>query len=145
MALSGNLKGTYQPLSNWLIPSLVLFFLAVIFIILLILFLSQVTRNQLSCLFLALFVLLGGAVLPFVLQSASSQAVKAQAGIIQYLPMTYLLSTQVITGRLAIMLQNSTLNFTFGCDVLLVAIVSLTILNLLWPYLSKKSIKNAFK
>lgn len=145
VALSGNLKGTYQPLSNWLIPSLVLFFLAVIFIILLILFLSQVTRNQLSCLFLALFVLLGGAVLPFVLQSASSQAVKAQAGIIQYLPMTYLLSTQVITGRLAIMLQNSTLNFTFGCDVLLVAIVSLTILNLLWPYLSKKSIKNAFK
>ena len=139
--LPGSFKSTYQPLSVWLKPALVLSVLVCIFIVILLLLLAQITRNQLSCLFLALFILLGGAILPFILQSTSGIGGMAKTAVVQYIPMTYLLSTQVANGNLATKFNNPQLNFAFGCIVLIVSIVILTILNLLWPWFSKQMTK----
>ena len=139
--LPGMLKNTYQPLSVWLKPALALSTLACIFIVILLLLLAQITRNQLSCLFLALFVLLGGAILPFILQSTSAIGGTAKTVVVQYIPMTYLLSTQVATGNLATKFNNPQLNFIFGFRVLIVSIVMLTILNFSWPWLSRQMTK----
>lgn len=139
--LPGSFKSTYQPLSVWLKPALVLSILVCIFIVILLLLLAQITRNQLSCLFLALFILLGGAILPFILQSTSGIGGMAKTAVVQYMPMTYLLSTQVATGHLATKFSNPQLNFAFGCRVLIVSIVILTILNFLWPWFSKQMTK----
>ena len=136
--LPGMLKNTYQPLSVWLKPALALSTLACIFIVLLVQLLAQITRNQLSCLFLALFILLGGAILPFILQSTSAIGGTAKTVVVQYIPMTYLLSTQVATGNLATKFNNPQLNFIFGFRVLIVSIVMLTILNFSWPWLSRQ-------
>ena len=139
--LSGSFKSTYQPLSVWLKPALVLSILVCIFIVILLLLLAQITRNQLSCLFLALFILLGGAILPFILQSTSGIGEMAKTALVQYIPMIYLLSTQVTNGNLATKFNNPQLNFAFGCIVLIVSIVILTILNFLWPWFSKQMTK----
>ena len=139
--LSGSFKSTYQPLSVWLKPALVLSILVCIFIVILLLLLAQITRNQLSCLFLALFILLGGAILPFILQSTSGIGGMAKTALVQYIPMIYLLSTQVTNGNLATKFNNPQLNFAFGCIVLIVSIVILTILNFLWPWFSKQMTK----
>lgn len=139
--LPGMLKNTYQPLSVWLKPALALSTLACIFIVLLVQLLAQITRNQLSCLFLALFILLGGAILPFILQSTSAIGGTAKTVVVQYIPMTYLLSTQVATGNLATKFNNPQLNFIFGFRVLIVSIVMLTILNFSWPWLSRQMTK----
>ena len=139
--LPGSFKSTYQPLSVWLKPALVLSILVCIFIVILLILLAQITRNQLSCLFLALFILLGGAILPFILQSTSGIGGMAKTAVVQYIPMTYLLSTQVANGNLATKFNNPQLNFAFGCIVLIVSIVILTILNLLWPWFSKQMTK----
>ena len=136
--LPGMLKNAYQPLSVWLKPALALSTLACIFIVLLVQLLAQITRNQLSCLFLALFILLGGAILPFILQSTSGVGGMTKAAVVQYIPMTYLLSTQVATGNLATKFNNPQLNFIFGFRVLIVSIVMLTILNFSWPWLSRQ-------
>ena len=141
ITLPGSFKSTYQPLSVWLKPAFILTVLTCIFIVILLLLLAQITRNQLSCLFLALFILLGGAILPFILQSTSGGSGMAQTTIVQYIPMTYLLSTQVANGNLAIRFNNPQLNFTFGCKVLMVSIIILTILNFLWPWFSKQMAK----
>ncbi|MEB3364626.1 hypothetical protein SDC49_17160, partial [Lactobacillus sp. R2/2] len=117
------LKNTYQPLSVWLKPALILSTLACIFIVLLVQLLAQITRNQLSCLFLALFILLGGAILPFILQSTSGVGGMTKTAVVQYIPMTYLLSTQVATGNLATKFNNPQLNFIFGYRILIVSIV----------------------
>ena len=139
--LPGMLKNTYQPLSVWLKPALALSILACIFIVLLVQLLAQITRNQLSCLFLALFILLGGAILPFILQSTSGVGGMTKTAVVQYIPMTYLLSTQVATGNLATKFNNPQLNFIFGYRILIVSIVILTILNFSWPWLSKQTKK----
>ena len=139
--LPGSFKSTYQPLSVWLKPALVLSVLVCIFIVILLLLLAQITRNQLSCLFLALFILLGGAILPFILQSTSGIGGMTKPAVVQYIPMTYLLSTQVTNGNLATKFNNPQLNFAFGCIVLIVSIVILTILNFLWPWFSKQMTK----
>ena len=139
--LPGMLKNTYQPLSVWLKPALALSTLACIFIVLLVQLLAQITRNQLSCLFLALFILLGGAILPFILQSTSGVGGMTKTAVVQYIPMTYLLSTQVATGNLATKFKNPQLNFIFGFRVLIVSIVMLTILNFSWPWLSRQMTK----
>lgn len=139
--LSGSFKSTYQPLSVWLKPALVLSILVCIFIVILLFLLAQITRNQLSCLFLALFILLGGAILPFILQSTSGIGGMAKTALVQYIPMIYLLSTQVTNGNLATKFNNPQLNFAFGCIVLIVSIVILTILNFLWPWFSKQMTK----
>ena len=136
--LPGMLKNTYQPLSVWLKPALALSTLACIFIVLLVQLLAQITRNQLSCLFLALFILLGGVILPFILQSTSGVEGMTKTAVVQYIPMTYLLSTQVATGNLATKFNNPQLNFIFGFRVLIVSIVMLTILNFSWPWLSRQ-------
>ena len=136
--LPGMLKNTYQPLSVWLKPALALSTLACIFIVLLVQLLAQITRNQLSCLFLALFILLGGAILPFILQSTSGVGGMTKTAVVQYIPMTYLLSTQVATGNLATKFNNPQLNFIFGYRILIVSIVMLTILNFSWPWLSRQ-------
>ncbi|WP_278964798.1 hypothetical protein [Lactobacillus apis] len=141
VVLPGSLKSTYQPLSFWLKPAFVLTVLTCIFIVILLLLLAQITRNQLSCLFLSLFILLGGATLPFILQSTSGVSGMAQTTVVQYIPMTYLLSTQVANGNLATKFNNPQLNFTFGCRVLMVSIIILTILNFLWPWFSKQMTK----
>ena len=139
--LPGMLKNTYQPLSVWLKPALALSTLACIFIVLLVQLLAQITRNQLSCLFLALFILLGGAILPFILQSTSAIGGTAKTVVVQFIPMTYLLSTQVATGHLAVKFNNPQLNFIFGYRILIVSIVILTILNFSWPWLSRQMTK----
>ena len=139
--LPGMLKNTYQPLSVWLKPALALSTLACIFIVLLVQLLAQITRNQLSCLFLALFILLGGVILPFILQSTSGVEGMTKTAVVQYIPMTYLLSTQVATGNLATKFNNPQLNFIFGFRVLIVSIVMLTILNFSWPWLSRQMTK----
>ena len=141
VTLPGSFKSTYQPLSFWLKPAFILTVLTCIFIVILLLLLAQITRNQLSCLFLALFILLGGATLPFILQSTSGVSGMAQTTVVQYIPMTYLLSTQVANGNLATKFNNPQLNFTFGCRVLMVSIIILTILNFSWPWFSKQMTK----
>ena len=141
ITLPGSFKSTYQPLSVWLKPAFILTVLTCIFIVILLLLLAQITRNQLRCLFLALFILLGGAILPFILQSTSGGSGMTQTTIVQYIPMTYLLSTQVANGNLATKFNNPQLNFTFGCRVLMVSIIILTILNFLWPWFSKQMTK----
>ncbi|MBA1392455.1 hypothetical protein EQ500_00840 [Lactobacillus sp. XV13L] len=137
--LPSGLEAQYQPLSAWLAPTLILTALAGTFTVLLILLLAQISRSQMSCLFLALVLLLGGAILPLILQATQQQAGAAQTSIAQYLPMTYLLSAQVATGSLGVRLQAPQLNFGTGCQVLIIAIVVLVVLNFLWPRLARKS------
>lgn len=122
----------YMPLYAWFIPTLVLSALVGIFIVALILFLAQISRDKLTCLFTSLVVLLGGAVLPFILQKLLGSS---QTSIIRLLPTTYILSAQVVAGNLGVTVNDTQVNFHFGCQVLTIAILTLTVLNLLWEKL----------
>lgn len=125
----------YLPLAAWLVPTIGLMVLAFIFMVVLIQFVAQVSCNQLSCLFISLVLLLGGAVLPLLMQSAEKQA---QFSFVRYLPTTYILAFQVVTGRFGLALHDSHLNFASGCQVLVIAIAVLAILNLLWPKIAQQ-------
>ncbi|BDR60120.1 hypothetical protein [Lactobacillus xylocopicola] len=135
-------QAQYLPLSHWLAQTLSLTALVGIFIVFLILFLAQVTRNQLSCLFLALVLLLGGAILPLILQSASKEVGHLQTSIVRYLPSTYLFSAQVVTGKWGTNLEDPQINFAVGCQVLVSAIAVLAILNLVWPKVESRIVKH---
>ena len=125
----------YLPLAAWLVPTIGLMVLAFIFMVVLIQFIAQVSCNQLSCLFISLILLLGGAVLPLLMQSVEKQA---QFSFVRYLPTTYILAFQVVTGRFGLALRDLHLNFASGCQVLVIAIVALAILNLLWPKIAQQ-------
>ncbi|MCO6532080.1 hypothetical protein [Lactobacillus sp.] len=125
----------YLPLAAWLVPTIGLMVLAFIFMVVLIQFIAQVSCNQLSCLFISLVLLLGGAVLPLLMQSVEKQA---QFSFVRYLPTTYILAFQVVTGRFGLALRDLHLNFASGCQVLVIAIVALAILNLLWPKIAQQ-------
>lgn len=125
----------YLPLAAWLVPTIGLMVLAFIFMVVLIQFIAQVSCNQLSCLFISLVLLLGGAVLPLLMQLVEKQA---QFSFVRYLPATYILAFQVVTGRFGLALRDPHLNFASGCQVLVIAIVVLAILNLLWPKIAEQ-------
>lgn len=125
----------YLPLAAWLVPTIGLMLLAFTFMVVLIQFIAQVSCNQLSCLFISLVLLLGGAVLPLLMQSVEKQA---QFSFVRYLPTTYILAFQVVTGRFGLALRDLHLNFASGCQVLVIAIAVLAILNLLWPKIAQQ-------
>lgn len=125
----------YLPLAAWLVPTIGLMVLAFTFMVVLIQFIAQVSCNQLSCLFISLVLLLGGAVLPLLMQSVERQA---QFSFVRYLPTTYILAFQVVTGRFGLALRDLHLNFASGCQVLVIAIAVLAILNLLWPKIAQQ-------
>lgn len=52
-----------------------------------------------------------------------------------YLPTTHILS---LIGRFGLALRDLHLNFASGCQVLVIAIVALAILNLLWPKIAQQ-------
>lgn len=123
----------YVSLESCLGPTLIITALTVIFSVLTILLLAQITRNQLATLFSSLVILMGGAILPIIFQQIIGK-------VAHLLPTTYLLSQQVITGDLNNRFSelNPQLNFATGCRVLVIAIAVLLILNILWSKLTDR-------
>ena len=125
-------KSTFIPMYKLFGPTLILELFSFIFIASVVLFFTQVFKNRLITLFISVFTLVGGMVLP--------QYVIAARSFAQFIPMSYFFSLQPVNGMFGIsnayvfadetkLVTYPQVNFTNGILVLTIGIVFFLFLN----------------
>lgn len=102
-------KFYYQNMQSLYLPTIILFLSSLVFCILLVYWLNDVLRNQLTALFISLLLILSPMLLIHVIQPMSQ--------IAHLLPTTYLNSLTTTTGMLGKSLSNPQINFITGLQV----------------------------
>lgn len=102
-------KFYYQNMQSLYLPTIILFLSSLVFCILLVYWLNDVLRNQLTALFISLLLILSQMLLIHVIQPMSQ--------IAHLLPTTYLNSLTTTTGMLGKSLSNPKINFITGLQV----------------------------
>lgn len=102
-------KFYYQNMQSLYLPTIILFLSSLVFCILLVYWLNDVLRNQLTALFISLLLILSQMLLIHVIQPMSQ--------IAHLLPTTYLNSLTTTTGMLGKSLSNPQINFITGLQV----------------------------
>lgn len=102
-------KFYYQNMQSLYLPTIILFLSSLVFCILLVYWLNDVLRNQLTALFISLLLILSPMLLIHVIQPMSQ--------IAHLLPTTYLNSLTTTTGMLGKSLSNPKINFITGLQV----------------------------
>ncbi|TSO26937.1 hypothetical protein [Lactobacillus sp. LL6] len=118
--------GYYTPVRNIFMPSIILSFLGIGFIVVMMQLISKLLKDQLPTLFIGIVLLVG-----FNMATAFIVPLK---NIAPYLPTTYLNSIKTVSGELAFQIGNFNVNYTNGVISLFTGIViasaSLQLLNL---------------